>query len=101
MTIIGEVTSAKYLGVLYSNDMSWSPHIQSVTHKEHQRLGFVRRNLKGAPYRYMDTAYQRLVRAQLQYASIVWDPSLQKVIDSLEQVQRKAARWARDLYCME
>ena len=93
--ILGEFTSAKYLGILYSNDMSWSPHIQSVTHKAHQSLGFVRRNLRGAPVKYHDTAYQFLVRAQVEYAAVVWDPSLQGEIDQLEQIQRKAARWAR------
>ena len=97
-SILSEVNSAKYLGVLISGDMSWSPHIQSVAHKAHQRLGFVRRNLKGAPYRYRDTAYQSLIRSQLEYAAVVWDPALQKDIDSLEQVQRKAARWARGRY---
>ena len=32
-SILSEVVSAKYLGVLYSNNMSWSPQIQSVVHK--------------------------------------------------------------------
>ena len=96
--ILSEVTSAKYLGVLYSNDLSWSPHIQSVAHKAHQRLGFIKRNLKGAPFRYRNTAYQSLVRAQLEYAAVVWDPSLHRDIDILEKVQRKAARWAKGQY---
>lgn len=97
-SILSEVVSAKYLGVLFSNDMSSSPHIQSVIHKAHQRLGFVRRNLRGAPYRYRDTAYQTLVRSQLEYAAVVLDPIQKGEKDKLEQVQRKAARWARGRY---
>lgn len=94
--ILDEVGSAKYLGVLISNDLSWSPHISTVVHKTHQRLGFVCRTLRGAPYKHRDTACQSLARSQLEYASSVWDPTLVGDINSLEMVQRKAARWARD-----
>ena len=96
--IIGEVSSAKYLGVLISNDLSWSQHISTVVHKAHQRLGFVRRNLRGSPYQYRNIAYQSLVRSQLEYAAAVWDPSLTGETNSIEMVQRKAARWARGKY---
>ena len=43
---LSEVQSAKYLGVPLSNDMSWSPHISSIVHKAHQRLEFIRHNLR-------------------------------------------------------
>ena len=69
--IISEVESAKYLGVLLSN-------ISSVVYQTHQRLGFVRRNLRGAPYKYRETAYQCLVRPQLEYCATVWDPIVKK-----------------------
>ena len=97
-TVLSEVSQAKYLGVLISNDMSWSPHIASVVHKSHQRLGFVRRNLRGAPFKYRDTAYQSLVQSQLEYSSSVWDPTLIGEINNIEMVQRRAARWARGKY---
>ena len=89
--IISEVESAKYIGALLSRDVGWSPHI-SVVHKAHQRLTWVRRNGLGAPYKYK--AYQCLVRSQLEYCATVWDPTLKKDLNSLEQVQRKAVRWA-------
>ena len=37
-------------------------------------------------------------RSQLEYCSSIWDPILNKDSDSIEKVQRKAARWARGQY---
>ena len=97
-TILSAVSSAKYLGILISNDLSWSPHISTIAHKAHQRLGFVRRNLRGCPYAYRETAYQSLIRSQMEYCGAIWDPTTKAATDSLERVQRKAARWARGVY---
>ena len=95
---LSEVQSAKYLGVLLSSYMSWSPHISSNIHKAHQRLWFIRRNLRGSPFKYREIAYQSLVRSQLEYCATIWDPTLKCDITKLEQIQRKAARWARGEY---
>ena len=97
-SILSEVASAKYLGLLISNDMSWSPHISSVSHKAHQRLGFARRNLRGAPFKYREVAYQSLVRSQMEYCATIWDTKHKGDISSLEQIQRRAARWATGEY---
>ena len=34
-----------------------------------------------------------MVRPQLEYASIVWDPIYNSDIHKLESIQRRAARW--------
>jgi hypothetical protein len=96
--ILQVVPSAKYLGVLLSHDLDWSPHISSVLNKAHQRLGFIRRNLKGSPFKCRDTAYISLVRSQLEYCASIWDPNTKKDSNRLEMLQRKAARWARGRY---
>ena len=92
-TILKTVPQEKYLGVLISDDMSWSPHIKMITNKAYQRLGFIRRNLRGSPQACKQMAYTTLVRSGLEYASIIWDPHLKNDVDSMERVQRKAARW--------
>ena len=96
--VLSEVQSAKYLGVTISNDLSWSPHISSIVTKAHQRLGFIRRNLRGSPYAYRSMAYKSLVRSQLEYCSTIWDTSKKEDILNLERVQRKSARWAKGKY---
>ena len=96
--ILTEVDNANYLGVLFTNDMSWSPHISSIVSKAHQRLGFIRQNLRGSLFNCREIAYTSLVRSQLEYSSVIWNPTLKKGANSIEHVQRIAARWARGQY---
>ena len=98
--IISSVSEAKYLGVTLSNNYGsrssqWKPHILDTISRANQRLGFLRRNLRGSPYRLRETAYVTLVRSSLEYCGAIWDPSGKEEIDSLEVIQRRAARWAR------
>lgn len=58
----------------------------------------MKRNLWNCPKRVRETAYTAIVRPKLEYASSAWDPYLQKDIDSLERVQRKAARFCCNNY---
>ena len=96
--ILQSVSNAVYLGVTLTYDLSWSQHVATIVSKAHQRLGFIRRNLRGSPYKCRETAFIALTRSQLEYCSSIWDPILNKDSDSIEKVQRKAARWARGQY---
>lgn len=91
--ILQEVEESPYLGVTLSNSHKFSSHINKISSKASSTLGFLRRNLKNCPADCRRTAYLSLVRSTLEYASIVWDPHLQRDIDKLEQVQRRAARF--------
>jgi len=92
------VSSAKYLGVDISNDLSWDNHINRSTRKANQTLGFLSRNLKVKSEPIKSVAYQTLVWPQLEYASEVWSPNTQTYIDQIEMVQRRAARWIKSDY---
>ena len=96
--ILRSVFQEKYLGVLLSHDISWLTHINKVVSKSHQKLGFIRRNLRGNPPECKKLAFLALVRSGLEYASIIWDPYLQEDYDSIELAQRKAARWVTSSY---
>ena len=97
-TILSTVQQEKYLGVILSQDMTWSPHVANITAKAYQKLGFIRRNLRGSPEICKQLAYTTLVRSGLEYAGIIWDPYLKKDTDSIERVQRQAARWVTSTY---
>ena len=45
-----------------------------------------------------NAAYNIIVRPNLEYCSSVWDPSHQKDIDKLENVQRSASRFVANNY---
>ena len=96
--ILESVPTAKYLGVTISNDLRWEPHVRTITKKASRTLGFLRRNLRVSSPRHKEIAYRALVRPQVEYASSVWDPHLQKDIHALEMVQRRAARFVTGRY---
>ena len=78
--VLEVVTSAKYLGVDISSGLSWNPHIDRITGKtKNQKV--------------RETAYNTLIRPQLEYAAPVWNPYFKEKILHLEKVQRRAARW--------
>ena len=96
--VLSEVDTAKYLGINQSSELSWSPHVSSVVSKANSTLGFLRRNLRKCPSKLKETAYLSLVRSTLEYAVTIWDPYYIRDIDSLEQVQRRAARFTTGDY---
>ena len=72
-TLYGQVLSvveeAKYLGLLISDDLSWSHHISSITGKATATLGFLRRNLRKCPAQLKEPAYIAFERLTLDYVS--------------------------------
>ena len=96
--ILKQETQVKYLGVNFSDNLKWGPHIQSVVKKANQKLGFIRRNLRGAPLQTKQTAYFSLVRSGMEYAAPIWDPHQIGDTKSLQYVQRQAARWVKSNY---
>ena len=96
--ILEQVNQANYLGVMLSDELSWSPHINSVTTSANSTLGFIRRNLKQCPKDLKELAYLSLVRSKLEYAASVWDPHHTSDTNKLEQVQRRAARFVCNNY---
>ena len=73
--ILGVVTSARYLGVDISSGLTWNSHINRNTGNANRTLGYIRRNIKTKNQKVRETAYNTLVRPQLEYSAPVWDPS--------------------------
>ena len=91
--ILEEVPSDKYLGITISNDMSWNKHIDQTSSKANRKLGFLRRNIKTRDQALKEKAYNTIVRPTVEYCSTVWDPYYKTQADTIEKVQRRAARW--------
>ena len=97
-TFLKQVKETTYLGINISNNLKWNAHINNITRKAGQTLGFIRRNLQNCPKECRRLAYIALVRSKLEYASSVWDPHTRENIDRLEKVQRQAARFIQKDY---
>ena len=68
-------------------------HTNTVASKANKTLGFLRRNLKIGAISTKERAYKTFVRPQLEYACQVWDPYRVNTSKTLDNVQRRAARW--------
>ena len=83
----------KYLGVVLTDDLTWSAHIREITNKARKVTGLLYRqfySMSSTPS--LLQLYTSLVRPHLEYASQVWDPFLIKDIQKLESVQRFALK---------
>ena len=92
---ITSVTQHKYLGVELDSKLTWNEHISAITGKANSSRGFLRRNLNNCPEQIKTQSYYSLVRPYLKYACSVWDPNTQKNIQSIEKIQRRAARFVK------
>ena len=89
------VDSYKYLGVLLSDDLSWSLQVKSVCQKAWCILGLLYRRFYGlASQESLKQLYLSLMRPHLEYACQVWDPHLSKDKNALEKVQKFACKLA-------
>ena len=84
---IDQVTSFKYLGVLISSNLSWSPHILSICRKSRKLIGILYRLF----YRHTSPPalfklYPTLIRPNLECCSSIRDPSSSATISHLEKI---------------
>ena len=91
--LLERVAFKKDLGVIFDEKLSFSEHIDSVTRKAYQMLGFIFRSYKRFrnPESFI-TLYKAYVRSQVEYYTVVWSPIYQISIDKVERVQRKFTR---------
>lgn len=89
------VETATYLGVKITSTLSWKPHTDDVCRKATNVHHFLRRNMKRCSKVSKELDYKTLVRPILEYAATVWDPYHKEELNSLEMVQRRAARFVQ------
>ena len=88
------VDSAKILGVMISNDLSWNSHVDYICPKANKRLYFLCLLMRaGASRSDMLQFYKSTVRSAVEYACPVWHTGLTtEQTDRIESVQRRALR---------
>jgi len=87
LTTVDEIRD---LGVTFSSDLSFGRHIHMTAASALRRLGFIKRC--GKHFKNADTLkllYGTLVRTQVEYASMVWDPYQLNHNLLLERIQHR------------
>ena len=80
----------KDLGIIFSSNLNWTNHYQSITAKAYKILGLIRRTFKINCIEAKKQLYISLIRSQIMYCSQLWRPQLIRDINILERVQRRA-----------
>ena len=87
------------LGIIISDNLSWSPHYTSLVSKALKMVGLLRRTVgSSSSIKVRKFLYIILIRSQITYCSPVWRPHCIKDISLLESVQRKATKWILNDY---
>ncbi len=89
MQILAQVDKAKYLSLMMTEILDWSPHINSIVTNANRCNGFIKRNISNCPQEHKQLVYLSLVRSQLEYACVAWDPDQIKDISNLEKYKER------------
>lgn len=85
----------KDLGILLDSKLSFIPHYDLLCSKACRMLGFVKRNsTEFKDFLTLKSLYCSLVRSQLEYGSIIWNPNYQVHSDRIERIQKSFTRLA-------
>ena len=82
------------LGVLATDKLTWSPHIERISAKANRTLGLVKRICRDfSDVETRKLLYSSIVRPKLEYSSELWSPYTIKHQMILENVQRRATKF--------
>lgn len=90
---VHRVGRVRDLGVTLDAELSFNPHIDTITAKAFKRLGFILRLSK--PFRLTHTLkilYFSFVRSILEFGCVVWNPQYKIHISRIEKVQSKVVK---------
>ena len=90
-------TEEKDVGIFFSSDLKFSNHIDRTVSRAYRTLGLLINTFSFMDSDTFKILYCSFVRPLLEFAAPVWNPYLQKDIDKLERVQRKATKLAPGL----
>ena len=87
----------KYLGITFSENLTWSDHLNKISTKINQRIGLLRRVKDFLPTKARLTVYNALILPLFDYADIIWgDKNNLSLMDQLQILQNKAAKTILD-----
>lgn len=92
-TVLSQVDSYRYLGIVITSRLTWTEHITKLAADASKTLGYLRRSLSLSPASLRKLAFETFVRTKMEYASAIWSPHQIYLINILESVQNRAARF--------
>ena len=89
---IERVSSAKFLRIWITQNLSWNLQVDHICKKAHKTIGFIHRAFHSAPVSTRRILYLALVRPILEYGSTTWHPLNKTLTNCLESCQKFGCR---------
>ena len=91
-------TEEEDLGVTFTQNLTFTKYIASITSKANQLTGIVRRSFKHMDKDMFLPIYKAIICPRLEYVSSVWEPYLKKDNRKIEQIQHRANRMVKEVH---
>ena len=92
-----ETEEEKDLGILMDCKLDFGSHIKEIVGRANRMVGMIRTAFACLNKKMFLSLYMALIRPLLEYCVQVWSPHLQKYIDLIERVQRRATKLVPEL----
>ena len=89
MHIIGVNNYEKILGVWLDDKLSFKEHVNEIVNKSSRVCALILNNIKNVDNNILIKLYKCFARPVLEYASVVFSPHHNSLIDFIETVQRR------------
>ena len=80
------------LGVKFDNHLSFETHINEKVNKANQLAGMIRRSFVYLDKTMFRSLFTSIVRPHLEYGATLWNPLHKRLIEIIENVQRRASK---------
>jgi ribonuclease P/MRP protein subunit RPP40 len=80
------------LGVTLDMHLKFDEHIYAKSNKPYSKLDIIKRNFRTISDESFVPVYKSLVQPHLEYANMVWSPYMQKYVEGIEKVQKRATK---------
>src|SRR5664279_712182 len=94
-----ESNSERDLGVIVDPSLKFSEQCTKAVMEANRTLGMIKRTFTNRTKTVIKSLYTSLVRPKLEYCVQAWRPYLQKDIDQIENVQRRATKLIKGYNC--
>lgn len=91
-SFIQQSSTIRFLGVLFHENLSWTPHIDSLIGNLCRAVGLLNRLRYYLPQKAKRQIYFALIHSRISYCLLVWSSTSQTNLDRLLSIQKRALR---------
>ena len=90
--VINRVSSAKFLGIYIDDQLSWTQHVEYISHKLAKNIGIISRLRHLLPKNVLLSIYYSLIHPYLSYCNLIWASTYCTRLNCLIILQKRIIR---------